>query len=960
MSLLRLSVSVIALAAVPAGAQIHALGPGHDINNAVNLGESLLIDWEGDGGIDLVGFDTTSHRLVRASLSLGASPTSGLPILVREMTASVSARLLLAELDGSPGADLLLLEGDLALVWTSSGRASDPSLGPDLVFALPPGSSALAGKIGVADFDGNGSDDLLLAGPTYGELQSASAYTPGRIVFSFGTEASTCVELPDTGLSSTRVEIEPAWLHGGSPTLSISGSIGSQSYKAIIGFGSGRTPSELARFEDGPELPRNLVELDGVAPPERLAIDLEVDQSTSPVTVQTVLRVDQRLGDEWTELERFPIGPGYSYSFSTVAAADFDGDGTQEVILEAANWSNVPESGRLLLLDDSGPATSLQLKPIDDSISAPRAKVLPDGSGSVLLSSVPSVPIYDLLGNPTTLAGVGSRTTLRQDPLDAELPGDFPIVLQHPVSALALGQMNADSLPDLAVLKSVFAATVVPGSVDETTNLSAGFPFQPEVPAEIYLVDLTVDGLDDAIISRDEGIFWRRTTTGAAGEIQSVSGGTIFTQSGTPTAPTRVLGHADFDSDGDIDLLVLEGVSATISWYENRGLQSTWRRRMISLAGFVQGLDSNGGLLGGWIPGGTRWPDLDNTKIVDVDGDGDFDVVSIPSALGNRVTLHRNTSVGFSLEPLTKELPYIGSDLVPGSQYLQADLLYACFTASGPGFALVIPGETDMLGNPAPTIRLIGDGSAPSEAAVAVALYSPVSKATAVDFDQDGYVDIITAGGLATDLLGNPMGSTKVEWLQSNGDGTFALPVALADPRGITTFLDAADLDGDTFPDVISASEFTQTVEVFMHENLKPLPPFEEWIATFGLTEVGADDDPDRDGKLNAFEYLDGTRPDSPDMEMMAPPMSRFDYYSRSPFAASASISRPRQPGGLVHPVDLERSSDLAAWVTVAEPPTITVDPAYPLWETLTWRIPYPDIYAEPTRFHRFSADAPE
>jgi hypothetical protein len=951
---------MIALAAVPARAQIHALGPGHDINKAVNLGESLLIDWEGDGGIDLVGFDTTSHRLVRASLSLGASPTSGPPILVRETTTSVSRRLLLAELDGSPGADLLLLEDDLALVWTSSGRAGEPSMEPDLVFALPPGSSALAGRIGVADFDGNGSDDLLLAGPTYAELQSASAHTPGWIVFSFGTEASTSVELPDIGLSSPRVEIEPAWLPGGSPTLSISGSLGSQSYKAIIGFGSGQTPSELARFEDGPELPRNLVELDGVAPPERLAIDLEVDQSTSPVTVQTVLRVDQRLGDEWTELERFPIGPGYSYSFSTVAAADFDGDGTQEAILEAANWSNVPEPGRLLLVDDSGPATSLQLQPIDDSITAPRASVLPDGSGSVLLSSVPSVPIYDLLGNPTTLAGVGSRTTLRQYPLDAEVPGDFPIVLQHPASALALGRMNADSLPDLAVLKSVFAATAIPGPLDTSTTLTEGPPFQGEVPAGIYLVDLTSDGLDDAIISRDEGIFWRRTTTGGSGEIQSVSGGTIFTQSGTPSSPTRVLGHADFDSDGDTDLLVLEGVSAAITWYENRGLLSTWRRHLISLAGFVPGWDSNGGLLGGWIPGGTRWPDLDNTKIVDVDGDGDFDFVSIPSALGNRVTLHRNTSVGFSLEPLTKELPYIGSDLVSGSQYLQADLLHGRFTSSGPEFALVIPGETDMLGNPAPAIRLIGDGSAPSDAATVVALFSPVSKAAAADFDHDGYADIITAGGLATDLLGNPTGSTRVEWLRSNGDGTFALPVALADPLGITTFLKAVDLDGDTFPDVISASEFTRTIEVFMHENLEPVPPFEEWIATFGLVEVGADDDPDRDGKPNIFEYLDGTRPDKSGTEMTAPPVARFDYYRRSPFAASASISRPRQPSGAAYPVDLERSGDLAAWVTVTELPTITVDPAYPLWETLTWRIPYPDTYAEPKRFHRFRADLPE
>ena len=960
MSWCRASATAIALAAFPAEAQIHALGPGHDINNAVNLGVSLLIDWEGDGGVDLVGFDTTSHRLVRAPLNLGASPSAGDPIFIREISPTISERLLLAEVDGLPGADLVLLDDDSALVWTSSGRTSDPNMGPDLVIDLPPGISSLAGRVEVADFDGDGLDDLLLSGPTYDELQSGTAYSAGRVVFSLGDETPVVVELPDTGLSQTWADIEPAWILGGPPTVSIRGSVGSQRYKAIFAFGGDQAPVELVRFEDSAELPRSLVELNGVAPPERIAMFLEVDQSTIPATVQTVLRVEQRVGDSWDEFERFPMGPGFSYSFSSVAIDDFDGDGTQEAILEAAAWSNTPEPGRLLLLDDSGPAMSLQLTALDDSISASWPRALPDGSGSVLLSTVPSMPIFDFLGNPTSLYGVGTRTTLRQYPLESEEPGDFPIVLQNPVSSLALGRMNADSLPDLAILNSLVAASVVPGPIDASANLPATPPFQSEVPAEVYLADLTGDGLDDAVISRDEGIVWKKTTVGGGGEIQLVSGGTIFDQSGTPTSPTRVLGDADFDADGDTDLLVLEGVGATISWRENRGLLSPWPRHLISLAGFVPGRDSNGGLLGGWVPESDRWPDADNTKIAYVDGDGDFDFVSIPSALGNRATLHRNTSVGFSLEPLTEELPNIGSSPFPGSPYLQADLLHGRFTSSGPEFALVIPGGTDFLGNPAPAVRLIGDGSEPSDAATVVWLFSPVSKITVADFDQDGYADIITAGGTATDFLGNPNGSTRVEWLRSNGDGSFALPVALADPLGFSTFLAAIDLDGDSFPELISASDSTHTLEVFMHRNLEPVPPFEEWIASFSLSEIGDDDDPDRDGKLNIFEYLDGTRPDSPSTDSIAPGLPRFKNYNSSPFAATASISRPRRPGGSLVQVDLERSGTLADWTAVTDPPTISVDPANPQWETLTWNIPYPDTYAEPARFHRFRADSPE
>lgn len=958
MNWLSASVSATVLVAIPTAAQIHALGPGHDINNSVNLGASLLIDWEGDGATDLVGLDTTSSRLIRASLTLGPFPSAGASAFIRDLEPTGNGLLLLAELDGSPGSDLVLIEDDSALVWTSSGRAVDPNLSPDLLIGLPPDSSSLTGRIGIADFDGDGLDDLLLSGPTVEQLQSAAAYAAGRIVFALGTANMKVVDLPDTGLSQTRMEIEPAWLPGGAPTVSITGSSGSQLQKVIIGFDENQSPAEHARFAEGPELPRSLVELDGVGPPERLSINSEIDDSTTPATVRSVLRVEQRVGESWEEFAEIPIGPGTSYYFSSVQIDDFDGDGSQEAILEASAWTNTPEAGRLLLLDATGAAMSLQLTALDESITSPRATALPGGGGSVLLSTVASVPVYDALGNPTSIAGLGSRTTLRQFPLEAEDPGDFPVILQNPVSALAVGRLNADGLPDLAILRSVFAVAGVAGPIGPSTTLQVTPPFQEDVSAEIHLVDLTGDGLDDAVISRDGGVFWRRTTVGGSGQVQFVSGGTIFEQSGAPTAPTRVLGDADLDLDGDTDLLVLEGVGATVAWYENRGLLNVWHRHQISLARSVPGWYPVGGLFAGLIPVETRWPDRENTRIADVDGDGDFDFVSIPSALGNRATLHRNTPVGFSLEPLTEELNIIvfGQDPFPGTLPLQADLLHGSFTSSGPEFALAIPGEADALGNPAPVVRFIGDGNSPSDASTKVHLFSPVSKVTAADFDRDGFADMIAAGGMSSDALGNPTGSTRIEWLRSNGDGTFASPVALADPRGFCSFLEAVDLNGDSFPELISASEFTRTIEVFPHENLEPIPPFPEWIATFGVSEMGSDDDPDRDGKPNIFEYLDGTRPDNSDRQTDAPIVPRFQNYYRSPFAASASISRPRQSDGSAQQVDLERSSDLSGWIRVENPPAITIDPAFPLWETLTWSIPYPNVYSEPTRFHRFSA----
>lgn len=944
---------MIALAAALVGCvcalhgQIHTLEPGIDLNDASNFDDALLLDWEGDGGVDLIGLDFTAERVVRVAVNPTGQPRFGSKTVIATLSGGSASRILGGEIDGTPGDELVLLENGVAKIWTSGARATNPQAGPDRVDALPQGSKDRAWGAMLADFDGDGADDLLIAGQRYDVSSGAWISAREQVIFGFGGGSPLVVELADTGLTQTNTRIDPPWVAGGGKTISITGFRGNTIETILFGFGPDRAPQEVARYSQESGWQRRVIELNGVAPPEMLILD------------NTTLRVKERVGDQWVDLLSLPLPDGGIYQ--SIVVGDMDGDGSQEAVLNPWLW---PEPFNLgiqpLILDEPSQGSGWALHPLHADLTQGRALVLPDDSAAWWIVHRPDTPVFDLLGNPISVHGLGRRTTLWTNPLDEENPGELPVFLENPVSAWDIGILNTDNSTDFAMLGDVSTLSFLAGPVDGSSKFQ-GTSNPQEAPAgEIYLADITGDGLEDVMVAGPSGVTWKRTLALPGGAITQTTGGVIFSSTGTTTAPTRVLGHHDFDGDGDIDLLILEGVGARISWFENRMSSSAWTRHMVSLAGVV--MPPLPGLAGVINPVPARWPDHANTRIADVDGDGDPDILSIPSALGNRVTLHRKTSVGYSLEPITPELSIFGEPgLLPSPEVSseRSHLLEGHFTTEGRSFALLLPGRTDMLGNPSPEIRLIGDGQTATGGATVKRPSVIFDHGTAVDFDQDGLTDLVLAGTISSDLAGNPSGSTDLYWLRSLGDGSFTAAISIGRSRGFVTRLASRDLDGDSLPDIIAASEHTRSLEVFLHQTLAPIPPFEAWIAGSGVLETGENDDPDGDGVSNLIEYLQGSKPDGADSQSEAPPVTRYMRYPYGNAFQSVSFTRPRQTNGSMVRIYFESSENLEDWAVIDVEPVIRVDPQFPLWEEVFWDLG--SYHPPPTeqKFYRFRAVLP-
>jgi hypothetical protein len=336
-----------------------------------------------------------------------------------------------------------------------------------------------------------------------------------------------------------------------------------------------------------------------------------------------------------------------------------------------------------------------------------------------------------------------------------------------------------------------------------------------------------------------------------------------------------------------------------------------------------------------------------------VDGDGDPDIVSIPSALGNRVTLHRNTLIGFALEPLTPELHAISE--AGASEHMSADLRVGNFHGEGDEFVLLLGNGADWIGGPEGKIWRLGSGSEPVVPGAPTSLERLVFQSTGVvDFDGDGLDDLILAGGFGRDALGNPVRSPDLFWLRGRPGGAWGRPVKLTAPLGSADSLQFGDFNEDGHPDLIAASEATGTLEVFMHRTREALPSFDEWIVAGVPTDSGPEGDPDGDGVPNALEYLYGTDPDDASSSRPGSETTGFKFDGNRGIPSGAYFVRPRAADGEPMEITLETTGDFIDWKPVEVAPRIRVDPAAPLVETLDWSIGFPRPEDTKTRFYRF------
>ncbi|NNF43975.1 MAG: VCBS repeat-containing protein [Phycisphaerales bacterium] len=317
---------------------------------------------------------------------------------------------------------------------------------------------------------------------------------------------------------------------------------------------------------------------------------------------------------------------------------------------------------------------------------------------------------------------------------------------------------------------------------------------------------------------------------------------------------------ADLDGDGDLDVLAASSNDDTIAWFENDGLVPP---------GFTERVISTG------VNGASA------VAARDLDGDGDIDVAAA-AANGDRIWWFENSGAvppGFTARVVSDAverpvaLVLIDVDDDGATDVLSAssdDGIIGWHRSDGgspPNFDLIPivsdadgardvhaadldeDGDVDVLAASSffedKVAWYENDGAADptfTEHVLSQDLLLPTSVFPA-DVDRDGDVDVLTASGF----------DNKIAWFQNSGVSppTFTQRVISVSAEFARSVI-AADINGDRYTDVVSASNSDDTIAWYENDRGSP-PKFVQWVVTtdaLGATDVAAadldgDGDPD-------------------------------------------------------------------------------------------------------------------
>ncbi len=330
----------------------------------------------------------------------------------------------------------------------------------------------------------------------------------------------------------------------------------------------------------------------------------------------------------------------------------------------------------------------------------------------------------------------------------------------------------------------------------------------------VHAADVDGDGDVDVLSASwdDDTVAWHENDGGSPPAftervITAVAGGVLSVHAG------------DVDGDRDVDVLTASRIGRTVAWYENRSPHPdlTFRGRRVTAA--ADGASS--------------------VHAADVDGDGDTDILSASSE-DDRVAWYEND--GASPPAFARHVITAGA-AIPQSVHAadvdgdgDIDVLSASIWDDTVAWY-----ENDGARPPGFTERVItttADG--------ALSVY-------AADVDGDGDTDVLSASS----------GDDTVAWHENDGGNppSFTRHVITA-AADFAASVHAADLDGDGDMDVLSASNWDDTVAWYENDG-GGAPAFTQHVITTSADRAysvqAADVDGDGDVDVLSASYADDT-----------------------------------------------------------------------------------------------------
>jgi hypothetical protein len=295
-------------------------------------------------------------------------------------------------------------------------------------------------------------------------------------------------------------------------------------------------------------------------------------------------------------------------------------------------------------------------------------------------------------------------------------------------------------------------------------------------PTSIAIADLDGNGLPDLALSTSIVEDTGKNFTGRATVfLQSSSTGGAFQPADydVDTSPSSIA-VGDLTGSGATDLVVANYNSGSISVL----LQTAPR------SGKYQAATA-------YNVGGSP----NELQLADVNGDGRLDVVIADNASSGRIVIlpQDPSSPGKFLTALVLATPNPASGVTVG------DL-------NGDGKADIVAATSDTSGNNGAAIVFYQNPAAPGTflAPVTVAAGAQPITVRIADMNGDGAADLVAANfGAGTNGVGSAGVSVVLQ--DAANPGTFLTPVTYPAQVG-TTHLVVADVDGDTFPDVVTAN----------------------------------------------------------------------------------------------------------------------------------------------------------